>query len=100
MTIKDNVDHEDEYFHREDQTKLDKLRGKVGAENAATEAEAARELHHHKCGKCGADMDTLLFKGVEIEKCPGCGAVLLDPGELEQLAGKDEGGFFADLFGS
>ena len=54
MTIKDNVDHEDEYFHRDDQTKLDKLRGKVGAENAATEAEAARVLHHHKCGKCGA----------------------------------------------
>jgi Zn-finger nucleic acid-binding protein len=42
----------------------------------------------------------MLFKGVEIEKCPDCGAVLLDPGELEQLAGKDESGFFADLFGS
>jgi Zn-finger nucleic acid-binding protein len=42
----------------------------------------------------------MLFKGVEIEKCPACSAVLLDPGELEQLAGKDESGFFADLFGS
>jgi hypothetical protein len=25
--------------------------------------------------------------------------VLLDPGELEQLAGKDQSGFFAALFG-
>ena len=100
MTIKDNVDHEDEYFHREDQAKLDKLRGKVSAENAETEAEAKKALHFHKCGKCGTDMDTMLFKGVEIEKCPGCGAVLLDPGELEELAGSDESGFFAGLFGS
>jgi rubrerythrin len=100
MTIKDNVDHEDEYFHREDQAKLDKLRGEVSAESAATEAEAAKALHFHKCGKCGADMDTMLFKGVEIEKCPSCGAVLLDPGELEELAGEDESGFFSGLFGS
>ena len=44
-------------------------------------------------------METKLFKGVEIEICPNCGAVLLDPGELEQLAGKDESSFFASLFG-
>ena len=44
-------------------------------------------------------METKLFKGVEIEICPNCGAVLLDPGELEQLAGKDESSFFAGLFG-
>ena len=36
-----------------------------------------------------------------IEICPSCGAVLLDAGELEELAGKDESGVFdtiADLF--
>ncbi len=43
-------------------------------------------------------MKTELFKGVEIERCE-CGAVLLDPGELELLAGKDESGFFSALFG-
>jgi rubrerythrin len=100
MTTKDNVDHEDEYFHRQDQEKLDKLRSKVGEETAQSEADAAKALHFHKCGKCGSEMGTILFKGVEIEKCPDCGAVLLDPGELEQLAGKDESGFFSDLFGS
>ena len=100
MAIKDNIDHEDEYFHREDQAKLDKLRSAADAENAVSEAEASKALHFHKCGKCGSDMGTMLFKGVEIEKCPGCGAVLLDPGELEQLAGEDESGFFASLFGS
>jgi uncharacterized protein len=100
MTIKDNVDHEDEFFLRQDQAKLKKLKAEAGAKTAETEAEQAKALHFHKCGKCGCSMDTILFKGVEIEKCPGCGAVLLDPGELEQLAGADESGFFAGLFGS
>jgi Zn-finger nucleic acid-binding protein len=42
------------------------------------------------------------FKGVEIEVCPNCGAVLLDPGELEQLAGDEQHGavlHIARLFG-
>ena len=38
----------------------------------------------------GTKMMTTNFKGVEIEVCPNCGAVLLDPGELEQLAGEDQ----------
>jgi Zn-finger nucleic acid-binding protein len=35
-------------------------------------------------------MDTKRFKGIEIEICGNCGAVLLDPGELEALAGEDK----------
>jgi Zn-finger nucleic acid-binding protein len=42
-----------------------------------------------KCGKCGGDLSSRLFKGVEIDICADCGAVLLDPGELEQLAGQE-----------
>ena len=96
---KDGLTSEEEYFHREQQEQLAKLREIAALENAAEAAEAAKELHFHKCGKCGQDMDTKIFKGVEIELCPTCGAVLLDPGELEQLAGKDESSFFANLFG-
>ena len=32
-------------------------------------------------------MEPKIFQGVEIDICPSCGAVLLDPGELEELAG-------------
>ena len=99
MSIKDNVDSEQEYFHRLEQEKLEKIKADADAEAATTAAGEAKALHFHKCGKCGNDMDTVLFKGVEIERCGSCGAVLLDPGELEQLAGEDESGFFAGLFG-
>ncbi|MAY80496.1 MAG: hypothetical protein CL930_06875 [Deltaproteobacteria bacterium] len=97
---KDGSTSEAEYFHSLQQEQLAKLKEIVAMENAEEAATAAKELHFHKCGKCGADMKTEIFKGVEIERCPACGAVLLDPGELEELAGKDQSGFFSSLFGS
>ena len=100
MSFKDNTTSEEEYFHKLAQEQLAKLREVAAIEDAKDAAEAALKLHFHKCGKCGADMKTEIFKGVEIERCPTCGAVLLDPGELEQLAGKDESGFFSSLFSS
>ena len=43
-------------------------------------------------------MKPKLFKGVEIDICEECGAVLLDPGELEELAG-EEGTAVSGLLG-
>jgi hypothetical protein len=90
---------EAEYFHKQAVEQLAKLREIAAIEDAEAACKAAQTLHFHKCGKCGEDMKTQHYKGVEIERCT-CGAVLLDPGELEQLAGMDESGFFAGLFGS
>lgn len=91
-------DLEEEYFAKEDREKLAKLKEKWQKEAAQKALEARRELHFNKCGKCGADMDTVPFRGVEIEVCKECKAVLLDPGELEQLAGEDQGGVLASMF--
>lgn len=87
---KDKVAAEDEYFHREEQEKLARLKAAAVAEEAAAALKARKDAHFHKCGKCGADMATELFKGVEIEICGECGGVLLDAGELQALAGRDE----------
>lgn len=91
-------DLEEEHFAKLDREKLAKLKAKQEAEEAAQALAARKELHHHKCGKCGADMDTHPFRGVEVEICPECGAVLLDNGELEKLAGDDQGGILSGLF--
>jgi hypothetical protein len=92
-------DLEAEHFAKLDREKLAKLKAKQQAEAAAMAAEELRQLHHHRCGKCGTAMDTHPFRGVEIEICPACGAVLLDNGELETLAGQDQTGIVAGLFG-
>ncbi len=87
---KDAPSMEEEYFHREDQERIRKLKEQVEREKAESERAARKALHFGHCGKCGGKMATRVFKSVEIDVCPDCGAVLLDPGELEQLVGADK----------
>ena len=96
------VDKEQDYFHHQDQEALNSLKTQVEKEQAEAALAERRAAHHHKCGKCGADMTTAVFKGLDVEICNDCGAVLLDKGELQSLAGQDESGivtFLAELFG-
>lgn len=90
---------EEEYFARIEAEKKARLATILADEEAKAEAERLHELHHMHCGKCGQEMMTTHFKGVEIEVCPACGAVLLDPGELQQLAGEDRSGVLASIAG-
>lgn len=55
---------------------------------AEQERERLRQLHFMHCPKCGAELSEVVFRGVKVDKCFGCGGVYLDDGELEQLAGK------------
>ncbi len=89
---------EDDYFHKRDQEAKAKLKADRDAEQAEANKAARAELHHNKCGKCGNDMTTQVFRGIEIEICDDCGAVLLDPGELQQLAGQDSTDMFSSFF--
>jgi ribosomal protein S27AE len=93
------MSEEKKYFEKLEAEKRATLAKQLREQREAEALAARRQLHWHKCGKCGADMDTVLFRGVEIELCPDCGAVLLDQGELEQLAGKDQSGIFSGLKG-
>jgi len=87
---------EEEQFEKIEREKLARMRARLEKENLTSQQALERELHFHKCGKCGASMDTKQFRGIEIEQCPRCGAVLLDPGELEKIAG-EESGFFKGI---
>lgn len=88
---------EDEYFARLDHEKAEALKARLDAEAAAKAAAEQKALHWHRCGKCGTSMETRAFRGVEIEVCPACGAVLLDRGELERLAGEEADGFLTAI---
>jgi hypothetical protein len=100
--MSDTTSLEDEYFARLDAEKKARLAAALKDADAEEKAAELKALHHHHCGKCGHEMITTHYKGVEIEVCAGCNAVLLDPGELEQLAGPDRHGalqHIAQLFG-
>ncbi len=89
---------EEEYFKKRDMEAKAKLKAKLDAQRAEAEKAACKELHYFKCGKCGCDMITQVFRGIEIERCQHCGSVLLDPGELEELAGDDQSSMIKGFF--
>jgi rubrerythrin len=93
---------EEEYFARLEAEKKRRLALLLEDEEREQTSRDLKELHQMHCGKCGHEMFTTQYRGVEIEVCPNCGAVLLDPGELQQLAGEDRSGTLetiATLFG-
>lgn len=89
-------DPEAEYFARLDREKKERLAAELAAEKARAEREELKRLHWMRCGKCGGQLSPQPFRGVTIDVCE-CGVVLLDPGELEILAGKDESGVVASI---
>ena len=89
---------EEEYFRKIDEENKVKLRERLVAEQAIADREARRALHFFKCGKCGGNMTTEAFRGLAIEVCGDCGAVLLDAGELQTLAGTDSTDVFSSFF--
>ncbi|MCE9625738.1 MAG: zf-TFIIB domain-containing protein [Deltaproteobacteria bacterium] len=89
---------EEEYFARQEIEARKALAEKVREDMHATELENLKKLHLNHCAKCGFEMHPVLFKGVTIEKCPNCGGIFLDAGELEQLAGKQDG-FVSSVLG-
>lgn len=88
---------EEEYFARLEREEREKAAVVAAQEAAAAERAAAKAAHHGHCGRCGGPFKARDFRGVEIDVCEWCGSVLLDPGELEQLAGKDASGAVSGL---
>jgi uncharacterized protein len=89
---------EEEYFAREDAEKKRKLALARVKELAAAERKQLRELHHMRCPKCGMELSTIAYSGVEVDKCWSCHGIWLDDGELEKIAGKDKEGYWSRMF--
>lgn len=86
---------EEEYFRRKEREAIEKLRAKMTAE----EQEKAKAAAALKCPRCNdAQLQAVMFEGVEIDACDKCGGVWLDANELQALSQRDERGWFARLF--
>ncbi len=89
---------EEEYFARQEIEKRKELAEKLKAQMQVAELEKLKQLHYNRCARCGFEMHPVVFKGVTIEKCPNCGGIFLDSGEIEQIIGK-ESGFIGSVLG-
>ena len=88
VCVQPEVDQEDLYFKEEDQKLIQMLREKAAKEKD----NEYREAHKHHCFRCGTESLVEIDRGdIKIDICANedCGAIHLDPGELEQIL-KDE----------
>jgi len=76
--------NEDEYFARRDAELLRQQRD--AAKQAAADSE--RKSHHMKCPKCGYDLITGEWDGIQIDQCTHCHGIWFDAGEAETLIKK------------
>jgi uncharacterized protein len=80
---------EEEYFVKEEAARLHALATERARSLEQAQRDRLRELHYMKCPKCGFDLHTVKFKGMNIDKCFHCHGTWLDAGELELLAGHE-----------
>ena len=88
VCIQAEIDRGELYFKEEDEKLIQSLREK----SARVEDEKYREAHRNHCFRCGTRSLVEIDRGdIKIDICAneGCGAVHLDPGELDLII-KDE----------
>lgn len=82
---------ENQYFHDLDQVLIEKLQ-------KDTREKLIRKHCKNRCPKCGDEIQAMDFRGVPLDKCPGCGGIWLGPKDLRILAEKDHRTWFDRWF--
>lgn len=83
---------ENEYFRRQDQETIEKIRVKVLSESSVDTGL--------ECPKCDGKLKESDYENIKIDVCDTCSGVWLDAGELAQVVEKNENsGWLSRVFG-
>ncbi len=88
---------EDEYFVLEDAEKKRKMARDVKKSMAADEAKRLKDLHFMHCPMCGMQMQSVAFRGMDVDVCFACGGVFLDKKEIDVIAHPQQKGIMAAI---
>lgn len=80
---------EEEYFARLEVEKKCKVAEKKRTELAAQEIMQLKTTHHRRCAECGHELETIVFKGMSVNKCFSCGGAFLNKEAFQKLCGQD-----------
>ncbi len=89
MSTKKPSHEEEEFFAKEEATRLHNLAHERMRQMQVEQREKLKAEHWMRCPKCGYELHTIKFKGLNIDKCFHCNGTWLDAGELETLAGRE-----------
>lgn len=85
---------EEEYFVKKEKEAIEKLKARQEREAK----HSIKESWHMRCPKCGGHLKERRFQKILIDQCAGCGGIWLDVGELEEVAGREEGSWLGKLW--
>ncbi len=85
---------EDEYFVKKERELIKKLKARQEKEAK----QSVKEICHMRCPKCGEPLKERRFRKILIDQCTACGGIWLDSGELEEVAGREEGSWLGKLW--
>ncbi|MCK4910461.1 MAG: zf-TFIIB domain-containing protein, partial [Thermodesulfovibrionales bacterium] len=71
MSAHKPADHEAEYFAREEYERKKAIEEEKHEKMAEGEKAKLKEIHYMKCPKCGMDLVTIDYKGIQIDRCSG-----------------------------
>ena len=91
-------DKEEEYFFRKNRELLERKRAELDAKRREEESELLKQQHWMRCPKCGHELAEQELSGIKVDRCPSCGGVFFDAGELDTLLQSQEpAGFLGGL---
>lgn len=84
-------ENEQEYFARAEAEKLKKLADQHARTLAEQQKKELKKLHFMHCPKCGMELKTIQYQGIDVDRCFSCDGTWLDEGELEKIAMSEAG---------
>lgn len=82
---------ENQYILKQEKEKIEQMKKEA-------REKLIREHCRNRCPKCGDPIEPMKFRGVPLDKCPGCGGIWLGPKDLHILASKDHRTWFEKWF--
>ena len=83
-------EQEEEYFARQEFERRKKALAEKESKSAEEERLRVLAVARGRCPKCGAELMTIIFRGVELDKCSRCQGIWFDCGELEQVMAEEK----------
>jgi uncharacterized protein len=90
-------EQEEEYFAKQEFERRKKALSETQSRDAEAERQRILTLAKGRCPKCASALVAITFRGVELDKCTGCGGVWFDTGELDRVMAQEGAGFLGGI---
>src|SRR6266511_2320023 len=70
---------ENQYIHQEETKKIEKLK-------SVLKKQVFEEYGQNRCPKCSERLETFIWHGLPLDKCPGCGGMWLSAKDFHTIA--------------